>query len=270
MDILPPSCEDYIMRKMLVAGNWKMNGSRAMVDSLLKALLAQTGVGVKADVAVFPPFPYLQRTQKLLRGSPISWGGQTLNPAPQGAFTGEVSAAMLLDFGCRYVLIGHSERRTLYGETDADISLRFEAAQLAGLEPILCVGETLGQRERGETEVVVLRQIDAVLERCGIDSFSSAILAYEPVWAIGTGKTATPEQAQQIHAFMRDKIRVQDDTIAGQIRILYGGSVNGSNAADLFSREDIDGGLIGGASLSAGEFLAILGAAACGKRTDGK
>lgn len=252
------------MRKKLVAGNWKMNGSKAMVESLLKALLADSGESDTVDLAVFPPFPYLQRTQKMLRGSSIAWGGQTLNPAPSGAFTGEVSAAMLLDFGCRYVLVGHSERRTLYGEKSADVAARFEAAQLAGLEPILCVGETLDERERGETETVVRGQIDAVLERCGIDSLSSAILAYEPVWAIGTGKTATPDQAQQVHAFIRDKIRAQDDTIAGQIRILYGGSVNGSNAADLFTREDVDGGLIGGASLKAGEFLAIRNAASCG------
>lgn len=252
------------MRTKLVAGNWKMNGSRAMVESLLQALLADSGEGNSVDLAVFPPFPYLQRTQKLLRGSSIAWGGQTLNPAASGAYTGEVSAAMLLDFGCRYVLVGHSERRTLFGEKDADVAARFEAAQLAGLEPILCVGETLEERERGETEAVVRRQITAVLDRCGIDSLSGATLAYEPVWAIGTGKTATPDQAQQVHAFIRDKIRAQDDTIAGQIRILYGGSVNGSNAAELFTREDVDGGLVGGASLKAGEFLAIRNAAVRG------
>lgn len=258
------------MRKKLVAGNWKMNGSKAMVDTLLKGLLARTTQEDPVDLAVFPPFPYLQRTQKLLRNGPIAWGGQTLNPAPHGAFTGEVSASMLLDFGCRYVLVGHSERRMLFAESDADSAIRFEAAQLAGLEPILCVGETLEQRERGETEAVVQRQIDAVLERCGIDSLASAMLAYEPVWAIGTGKTATPDQAQQVHAFIRDKLRALDDTIAGQIRILYGGSVNGSNAAELFTREDIDGGLVGGASLKTEEFLAIRDAALGKQRTDGK
>jgi triosephosphate isomerase len=169
---------------------------------------------------------------------------------------------MLLDFGCRYVLVGHSERRSIYSESDADVAARFEAAQQAGLEPVLCVGETLEERERGETERVVQRQIEAVIERCGIDSLSSATIAYEPVWAIGTGKTATPDQAQEVHAFIRDKLRSLDDIIAGQIRILYGGSVNGSNAADLFARKDIDGGLVGGASLKAEDFLAIRDAAA--------
>lgn len=250
------------MRKILVAGNWKMNGSRTMVDTFMQALLAGSGADETVDLAIFPPFPYLQRVQKLLHGSPIAWGGQTLNPLPQGAHTGEVSASMLLDFGCRYVLVGHSERRSIYGESDADVAARFEAAQQAGLEPVLCVGESLEQRERGETEWVVQRQVEAVIERCGIDSLSSATVAYEPVWAIGTGKTATPDQAQEVHAFIRDKLRSLDDIIGGQIRILYGGSVNGSNAADLFARKDIDGGLVGGASLKAEDFLAIRDAAA--------
>jgi triosephosphate isomerase len=261
MGILPPACEDYIMRRTLVAGNWKMNGSRAMADSLLQALLAGHPEDHPVDLAVFPPFPYLQRVQKLLRDSAIAWGGQTLNPAPQGAHTGEVSAAMLLDFDCQYVLVGHSERRSLYGESNADVAARFEAAQQAGLEPILCVGETLEQREQGNTVPVVQQQIDAILGRCGIDALASATIAYEPVWAIGTGKTATPDQAQEVHAFIRDKLRKQDDIIGGQIRILYGGSVNASNAADLFAREDIDGGLVGGASLKAEDFLAIRDAA---------
>jgi triosephosphate isomerase len=250
------------MRKILVAGNWKMHGSKAMVDGLLQALLDAEDKSEVVDLAVFPPAVYLQRTQKQLRGSAIAWGGQTLNPAPQGAHTGEISASMLLDFGCRYVLVGHSERRTLYGESDGAVAQRFEAAQQAGLEPVLCVGETLEQRESGETENVVSRQLDAVLNLCGIDSFSSATIAYEPVWAIGTGKTATPDQAQQVHAFIRDKLVAQDDIIGGQVRILYGGSVNGSNAADLFARKDIDGGLVGGASLKAEDFLAIRDAVA--------
>jgi triosephosphate isomerase len=164
---------------------------------------------------------------------------------------------MLVDFDCRYVLVGHSERRAIYGENDRDVAARFAAAQEAGLEPVLCVGETLEERESGDTEKVVARQIDAVLERSGIAAFSNAVIAYEPVWAIGTGKTATPDQAQAVHAFIRDKIAAQDDTISGQLRILYGGSVNSSNAADLFAREDIDGGLVGGASLDADSFLAI-------------
>jgi len=248
------------MRKKLLAGNWKMHGSKAMVDSLLESLVAEAGAEDRLDMAVFPPFPYLQRAQKLLRGTSISWGGQTLNPSPQGAHTGEVCASMLTDFGCRYVLVGHSERRTLYGESNDDVALRFEAAQAAGLEPVLCVGETIGQRERGETEDVVRQQLLSVIDRCGIDSFASATIAYEPVWAIGTGKTATPDQAQVIHAFIRDILGGLDDIISAQIRILYGGSVNGGNAADLFARKDIDGGLVGGASLKAEDFLAIRNA----------
>lgn len=250
------------MRKILVAGNWKMHGSRSMVDALLKALLAGTSGGESADLAVFPPFPYVQRVRKRLDGSPIAWGAQTLNPEAKGAFTGEVSASMLLDFGCRFVLTGHSERRTLFGENDEDVARRFEAAQQAGLEPVLCVGETLEERERGDTDAVVARQLDAVIGRCGIDAFDSAIIAYEPVWAIGTGRTATPDQAQAVHAFIRDKLSKCDGIIGGQIRILYGGSVNSTNAADLFAEEDIDGGLVGGASLKAEEFLAIRDAAA--------
>jgi triosephosphate isomerase len=250
------------MRRILVAGNWKMHGSRAMVAELLEGLLEGTRNQSNVDMAVFPPFPYLADTQALLTGSSISWGGQTLNPSAQGAHTGEVSAGMLLDFGCSHVLVGHSERRTLYGESDEDVADRFEAALEAGLEPVLCVGETLEERENGKTETVVERQLDAVLDRCGIAGFNRAVVAYEPVWAIGTGKTASPEQAQAVHAFIRDKFVSQDDIIAGQLRILYGGSVNGSNAADLFAREDIDGGLVGGASLKAEDFLAIRNAVA--------
>ncbi len=249
------------MRRKLVAGNWKMHGSRSMVKELLDPLITGVGLGESADMAVFPPCPYLQRTQKMLKGSPIRWGAQTLHPSPKGAFTGEVSAAMLLDFGCHYVLVGHSERRTLFGESNADVADRFVAALEAGLEPLLCVGETLDERESGATQQVISDQIDVVLEKSGIDSFASATIAYEPVWAIGTGKTASPEQAQEIHAFIRDKLSGHDDIIGGQIRILYGGSVNPSNAADLFARKDIDGGLIGGASLKAEDFLAIYAAA---------
>lgn len=248
------------MRKILVAGNWKMHGSKAMVQSLLDTLLSAPAQP-QADLAVFPPFPYLGMAQSLLAGSDIAWGAQNLNPAAQGAHTGEVSAGMLLDFGCRYVLVGHSERRTLYGEGDGDVAARFAAALDAGLEPVLCVGETLEEREAGRTETVVERQLNAVLERSGVASFGRAVVAYEPVWAIGTGRTATPEQAQAVHAFIRDKFASRDGIIAGQLRILYGGSVNGSNAADLFAREDIDGGLVGGASLKAEDFLAIRDAA---------
>ncbi len=248
------------MRSILVAGNWKMHGSKAMVKSLLEALLeAPPRDGV--DLAVFPPFPYLSQTQNLLDGSSIGWGAQTLNPVGSGAHTGEVAASMLRDFGCRYVLVGHSERRTLYGEGDEDVADRFGAALDAGLEPVLCVGETLDEREQGQTEAVVQRQLEAVLGHSGIGGFRRATVAYEPVWAIGTGRTATPEQAQAVHAFIRDKLAALDDIIASQLRILYGGSVNGSNAADLFARKDIDGGLVGGASLQAEDFLAIRDAA---------
>jgi triosephosphate isomerase len=249
------------MRKILLAGNWKMNASEAMVASLLGDLLRASGDGGPIDMAVFPPFPYLGQVQSLLRGSPIAWGAQNVNPAPSGAHTGEVAASMLLEFGCTYVLVGHSERRSLYGERDADVARRYEAAIAAGLVPVLCVGETLQDRESGVTEVVVERQIDAVLDRCGVESLGRAVIAYEPVWAIGTGRTATPDQAQAVHAFIRNKIISQAAIIGGQLRILYGGSVNGSNAADLFAREDIDGGLVGGASLKAQDFLAIKNAA---------
>ena len=239
-----------------------MHGSTAMVESLLNELLVASQQESPVDMSVFPPFPYLAQVQALLKDSNISWGAQNLNPAGKGPYTGEVSADMLLDFGCRYVLVGHSERRALFGQSDKDVAMRFEAAHQAGLEPVLCVGETLAERENGETESVVERQLDAVLQGSGIEAFRRAVIAYEPVWAIGTGKTATPEQAQAVHAFIRKKISSQDGTLGGLIHILYGGSVNGSNAADLFAREDIDGGLVGGASLTAEDFLAIRDAAA--------
>ncbi len=238
-----------------------MHGSTDMVESLLSSLLDASRRESPVDMAVFPPFPYLAQAQALLKDSNISWGAQNLNPAAQGAYTGDVSAGMLLDFDCRYVLVGHSERRALFGESDEDVAMRFEAAHEAGLEPVLCVGETLAERENGETESVVERQLDAVLQGSGIEAFGHAVIAYEPVWAIGTGKTATPEQAQAVHAFIRHKISSQDATRGGHIHILYGGSVKGSNAADLFAREDIDGGLVGGASLTAEDFLAIRDAA---------
>jgi len=245
------------MRKLLVAGNWKMHGSQDMVRSLVEGIQAGLQEGVAAEVAVFPPFPYLPLVQSLAKASALAWGGQTLNPNPQGAFTGEVSATMLLDFGCRYVLVGHSERRSLFGESDEDVADRFEAAAQAGLEPVLCVGETFEERQAGVTEEVVGRQLRAVLERVGAAAFGRALVAYEPVWAIGTGLTASPEQAQAVHAFIRDTLTALDGTIGGQIRILYGGSVKASNAADLFAQDDIDGALVGGASLAAGEFLGI-------------
>ena len=249
---------DHIMRKILLAGNWKMNGSEAMAASLLGSLLEASATDSPVDMAVFPPFPYLASVQTLLRGSEIAWGGQTLNPAAKGAHTGEVSAGMLLEFGCRYVLVGHSERRSLYGESDQDVAERFQAALDAGLEPVLCVGESLQEREDGATESVVERQLDAVLQRSGIAAFNRSIIAYEPVWAIGTGMTATPDQAQAVHAFIRNKMALQDDTIAGQLRILYGGSVKPENVDELMRQADIDGALVGGASLKADSFARLV------------
>jgi len=251
-----------MMRKILVAGNWKMHGSKAMVSNLLEGLLAGSSANGKADLAVFPSFPYLAQAESILSGSHISWGGQTLNPNAQGAHTGETSGGMLMDMGCKYVLVGHSERRAIYAESDMDVAVRFKAALDAGLEPVLCVGETLEEREAGQTEAVVARQLDAVIDHVGIDVFSQAVVAYEPVWAIGTGLTATPDQAQSVHAFIRDKITTLNVIIGGQLRILYGGSVKGSNAAELFAQDDIDGGLVGGASLTAEDFLAIYSAVA--------
>ncbi len=239
-----------------------MHGSKSMVSSLLEGLLAGSSADGNADLAVFPSFPYLQLTESVLSGSHIQWGGQTMNPNAHGAHTGETSGAMLVDMGCRYVLVGHSERRSVYGESDADVAQRFKAAMDAGLEPVLCVGETYEEREANETEAVVARQLDAVIDSVGIDAFSQATIAYEPVWAIGTGLTATPAQAQSVHAFIRDKITSLNVIIAGQLRILYGGSVKGSNAAELFAQDDIDGGLVGGASLTAEDFLAIYRAVA--------
>ena len=250
------------MRKILVAGNWKMHGSKAMVSSLLEGLLAGSSADGKADLVVFPSFPYLSLTESILSGSHIRFGGQNLNPHAQGAHTGETSGSMLKDLGCHYALVGHSERRSIYGESDADVALRFKAALDARLHPVLCVGESLEEREQGQTESVVERQLDAVIDSVGIDAFRRAVIAYEPVWAIGTGLTATPEQAQAVHAFIRDKITSLNAIIGGQLRLLYGGSVNGSNAAELFAQSDIDGGLVGGASLTAEDFLAIYSAAA--------
>lgn len=250
------------MRKILVAGNWKMHGSKTMVHDLLEGLLAGSSAQGNADLAVFPPFPYLPLTETLLSGSHIQFGGQTLNPHEQGAHTGEVSGNMLADMGCSFVLVGHSERRAIYGESDEDVAVRFKAALDAGLQPVLCVGETLEEREQEQTEAVVERQLDAVINLVGIEVFKRAIVAYEPVWAIGTGLTATPQQAQSVHAFIRDKVSALNVIIADQLRILYGGSVKGSNAAELFAQSDIDGGLVGGASLTAEDFLAIYSAVA--------
>ena len=238
-----------------------MHGSltqnRTLLDSVAHGVTALRTV----QCAVCVPYPYLFQAQQLLQHTSVAWGAQNLSQHEKGAFTGEVSATMLVDFGCRYVLVGHSERRTLYGEDDAVDVLKFIAAQQHGLTPVLCFGETLQQREAGATEEVVTRQIDAVIKQAGVSALTQAVLAYEPVWAIGTGKTASPQQAQQIHALIRARIAQQDTVVAEGLPILYGGSVKPENAAELFSMPDIDGGLIGGVSLIAEEFLAVCQAA---------
>ncbi|HIE00621.1 MAG TPA: triose-phosphate isomerase [Thiotrichaceae bacterium] len=248
------------MRQLLVAGNWKMNGSLQNNQSLIESL-KQNASGLKAEMAVCPPFVYLQQVSELLKGTAISWGGQNVSQNDQGAFTGEIATNMLVDFGCKYVIVGHSERRNLYGESDELVAEKFAKAQSAKLIPILCIGELLEEREAGETENVVKRQLEAVINLQGIGSLAQSVIAYEPVWAIGTGKTATPQQAQDVHAFIRGQIAKQDAGIAEKVQILYGGSVKGSNAAELFAMPDIDGGLIGGASLKADDFLTICQAA---------
>jgi triosephosphate isomerase len=237
-------------RTQLVAGNWKMHGSRPANRALLEAILNGLPKG-GAQCAVCPPFPYLGEVGERLRGTAVALGAQNVSEHAQGAYTGEVSAAMLAEFGCRYVIVGHSERRQLYGESDAQVAAKFAAVRAAGLTPILCVGETLAEREAGRTEEVVARQLAAV-------AFTGAVLAYEPVWAIGTGRNATPEQAQAVHAFLRGKLN-------SDASILYGGSVKAQNAAAIFAMPDVDGGLIGGASLVAEDFLAILRAAGAHK-----
>jgi triosephosphate isomerase len=249
------------MRARLVAGNWKMHGNLATSQALLEALRAGLPRDAAVGYAVCPPFPYLPQAAEVLADSAIGWGAQNLSEHDAGAYTGEVSGAMLRDFGCRYVIVGHSERRTLYGEDDARVAAKFDAAQRAGLTPILCVGETLAQREANETEAVLARQMQAVLGRTGVKAFANAVLAYEPVWAIGTGKTATREQAQSAHAFLRGLVRRQDEALGTRLTILYGGSVKAANAAELFAMPDVDGGLIGGASLVASDFIAICKAA---------
>lgn len=238
-----------------------MHGSLQQNADLLERLVDGVG-GLACEVAVCPPFPYLAQVGSRLAGSSLALGAQTVSEHPQGAFTGEVSAAMLADFGCTYVLVGHSERRSLYGETDAVVAAKFAAVQRAGMVPVLCIGETLAERESGATEAVVGRQLAAVIERLGVAVLASAVIAYEPVWAIGTGVTASPAQAQAVHAAIRARVAGLDAGIAAGVRILYGGSVKPQNAIDLFGQPDIDGGLIGGAALVAGDFLAICQAAA--------
>ena len=247
------------MRRKLVAANWKMHGSRTANHSLLVALTASlTG---SCDVVVFPPFPYLAELVAAHASAGIGFGGQDVSTHAEGAYTGEVAAAMLKDIGCGHALVGHSERRQYHAEDDAQVAAKFIAAQAAGLIPVLCVGETLQQRETGATESVIARQLGAVIDAAGAQAFAQAVIAYEPVWAIGSGHTATSSQAQDVHAFIRSQLASCDAKLSRLTRILYGGSVKAANAADLFAQPDVDGGLVGGASLVASEFLAICAAA---------
>lgn len=250
------------MRTPLVAGNWKMNGSLASIQTLIDAIRHEAGMLHTVEIAVCPPFVYLRDVAALLAAAPVVLGAQNLSEHDPGAYTGEIAGAMLKDCGCRYVLVGHSERRHLFGEDDALVAAKFGRAQADGLTPILCVGETLAEREAGETEAVVRRQMEAVVANHGAKALAGAIVAYEPVWAIGTGRNATPEQAQSVHGYIRQLVAGHDHATADGLRILYGGSVKAGNAAELFAQADINGGLIGGASLHADEFMAICRAAA--------
>ncbi|RTZ58736.1 MAG: triose-phosphate isomerase [Gammaproteobacteria bacterium] len=249
------------MRRPMVAGNWKMNLGRSEASALAQGLVDGVDDVNNAEVLICPPYVHIADAEAIVSGSAVQLGAQNLSDQDAGAFTGEISGAMLKDYSCTHVIVGHSERRALYGETDELVAKKFAKAQEHGLIPVLCVGELLEEREAGNTESVVARQLDAVIQANGIAALENAIVAYEPVWAIGTGKTASPEQAQEVHAFIRNKLADMDSGIAEGLRILYGGSVKSSNAEELFSRADIDGGLIGGASLDAAEFLAICRAA---------
>ena len=244
------------MRNTLVAGNWKLNGSKQSIQELLSGILAGMSEA-KTDVAVCAPYIYIPQVQEILTGTEISYGSESISEHDAGAFTGEISGLMLKEFACEYAIVGHSERRTLFAEKDSDTANKFAAARKHGIKPILCIGELLEEREQGNTEAVVSRQLDAVLDLEGVSALADCVIAYEPVWAIGTGMTASPQQAQDVHAFIRNKISGMDSSVAEKVQILYGGSVNGGNADELFAMPDIDGGLIGGASLKAEDFLAI-------------
>jgi triosephosphate isomerase len=248
---------DILMRKAMVAGNWKMNGSQTAARSLIESIQQGAASLNAIDIAIFPAFIFLPLAQTLLQKSAVAYGGQNLYMGAQGAFTGEISGAMLADLGCEYVLVGHSERRQFFHDDLTQVSAKFKAALESGLKPILCIGETLTERETNITERILTEQLETVIVEAGIQSFQDAVIAYEPVWAIGTGLTATPEQAQAAHAFIRKLVAKHDVNIANAVRILYGGSVKADNAAGLFAKSDIDGALVGGASLDAKSFLAI-------------
>jgi triosephosphate isomerase (TIM) len=245
-----------MMRRSLVLGNWKMNGSRSSVGSLAKGIIAGLGADV-ADIAVCVPYVFLSDVGQIVKNTRLALGAQNVADKPSGAYTGEVSAAMLKEFSCKYALVGHSERRTYYGDTDQSVAARFCQAQAQGVIPVLCIGETLEQRKQEQTFEVITTQLDAVLDMAGIAAFSNAVIAYEPVWAIGTGLTATDDQAQEAHHFIRQYLSAKDQAVAENIQILYGGSAKPDNAKGLFAMPDIDGGLIGGASLDAESFLKI-------------
>lgn len=245
------------MRRSLVAANWKMNGSSESIAELLGAMLKRLdAVAEQADILVCPPAPYYELCARMLKDSPVKLGAQNVHEAESGAFTGEIAAKMLADFDIGMVILGHSERRS-GGETDAQVARKCAAVIAQGMLPIVCVGETLQERTAGDAQHIVERQLSAVLDQCGIEALSAAVIAYEPVWAIGTGETATPEQAQQMHAFIRGLVAQRSESSAAAMRILYGGSVNAGNAAELFAQIDIDGGLVGGASLKPDEFITI-------------
>ncbi|MDG2089458.1 MAG: triose-phosphate isomerase [Arenicellaceae bacterium] len=252
------------VRRKLVAGNWKMHGYPALVAELVPNVVAATQ-NLNMDVLFIPPYTSLAAVSEQVKNTHCFVGAQSVSEYPEGAYTGEVSTRMLLDLGCKFTLVGHSERRSIFGESNADVAAKFLAAKQAGIEPILCVGETLQQRESGDTEQCIDRQLQAVVDVLdsigGADGLNGAIVAYEPVWAIGTGRTASAEQAQAVHAFIRDEIAELNSDIAEELKILYGGSVNESNAGELFAQKDIDGGLIGGSSLKADSFSAICQAA---------
>lgn len=245
------------MRKAFVAGNWKLNGSLTTINTLIESIKGGLDGLTNVTVAVCSPYVYIPQVQSLAHSSTLKWGAQDVSEHDSGAYTGEVSAPMLKEFGCQYVIIGHSERRALFGEADKTSALKFVAAQRSGLTPIFCVGESLLEREANQTETVIERQLQALLDLVGVEALNNSVIAYEPVWAIGTGKTATPDQAQAVHAHIRQMIGHLNKSVAEQLQILYGGSVKGSNAAELFAMPDIDGGLIGGAALNADEFLTI-------------
>jgi triosephosphate isomerase len=249
------------MRGSLVAGNWKMHGTRAENTALVSGLLHGLPGNSRPEVVICPPFVYLWEIARLIRASAVALGAQSISAEPVGAFTGEVSATMLKDVGCQFVIVGHSERRAIFKESDTCVARKFLAAQAHGMTPILCIGETLDERERSQTFDVVRRQLNAVLDLAGVSAMAKAVVAYEPVWAIGTGKNASPEQAQEVHAQIRAAVAAHDANIGAQLRILYGGSVKAGNAREIFSMPDVDGGLIGGASLNADEFLKICAAA---------